>query len=103
MFAVVKTGGKQYKVSEGDIVRVDKLEGKVGDEVALGQALMLGVGAEVKIGAPLVEGSSVTGIVTRQFRDKKIIVFKMKRRKKYRNKNGHRQSLTELKITNISG
>ncbi len=101
MFAVVKTGGKQYQVSEGDVVRVDKLEGNVGDKVSLDQVLMVGEGDKVKIGAPTVKGSSVTGVVTRQFRDRKIIVFKFKRRKKYRNKNGHRQSLTELKITKI--
>ncbi len=101
MFAVIKTGGKQYQVSEGDVVRVDKLEAKVGDKVSLDQVLMVGEGAKVKIGAPTVQGSLVTGVVTRQFRDRKIIVFKFKRRKKYRNKNGHRQSLTELKITKI--
>ena len=101
MFAVIKTGGKQYQVSEGDVVRVDKLEANVGDQVSLDQVLMVGEGAKVKIGAPTVKGSSVTGMVTRQFRDRKIIVFKFKRRKKYRNKNGHRQSLTELKITKI--
>lgn len=101
MFAVIKTGGKQYQVSEGDIVRVDKLEGNVGDKVSLDQVLMVGEGDKVKIGDPMVKGCSVTGVVTRQFRDRKIIVFKFKRRKKYRNKNGHRQSLTELKITKI--
>lgn len=101
MFAVIKTGGKQYQVSEGDVVRVDKLEGNVGDKVSLDQVLMVGEGDTVKIGSPTVKGSSVTGVVTRQFRDRKIIVFKFKRRKKYRNKNGHRQSLTELKITKI--
>lgn len=101
MFAVIKTGGKQYQVSEGDILRVDKLEGNVGDKVSLDHVLMVGEGDKVKIGDPTVKGSSVTGVVTRQFRDRKIIIFKFKRRKKYRNKNGHRQSLTELKITNI--
>lgn len=101
MFAVIKTGGKQYQVSEGDVLRVDKLEAKVGDKVSLDHVLMVGEGSKIKIGAPTVQGSSVTGVVTRQFRDRKIIIFKFKRRKKYRNKNGHRQSLTELKITEI--
>ena len=102
MFAVLKTGGRQYKVSEGDLVQVNKLDGKVGDEVSLDQVLMVGDGDDLKVGSPLVEGCTVTGVVTRQFRDKKIIVFKFKRRQKYRRKNGHRQSLTELKITKIS-
>lgn len=102
MFAVLKTGGRQYKVSEGDLVQVNKLDGKVGDEVSLDQVLMVGDGDDLKVGSPLVEGCTVTGVVTRQFRDKKIIVFKFKRRQKYRRKNGHRQSLTELKITRIS-
>lgn len=98
----MKTGGRQYKVSEGDLVKVNKLDGKVGDEISLDQVLMVGDGDDLKVGSPLVEGCTVTGVVTRQFRDKKIIVFKFKRRQKYRRKNGHRQSLTELKITNIS-
>ncbi len=102
MFAVLKTGGKQYKVSEGDLVQVEKLAGNVGDEVSLDQVLMVGEGKDLKVGSPYVEGCTVTGVVTNQFRDKKILVFKFKRRQKYRRKNGHRQSLTELKITSIS-
>lgn len=102
MFAVLKTGGKQYKVSEGDLVQVEKLDGNVGDEVSLDQVMMIGEGEELKIGAPFVDGCKVTGVVTKQFRDKKVLIFKFKRRQKYRRKNGHRQSLTELKITGIS-
>jgi len=102
MFAVLKTGGKQYKVSEGDLVQVEKLDGNVGDEVTLDQVMMVGEGEDLKIGSPFVDGCSVTGVVTKQFRDKKVLVFKFKRRQKYRRKNGHRQSLTELKITDIS-
>ena len=102
MFAVLKTGGKQYKVSEGDLVQVEKLDGNVGDEVTLDQVMMVGEGEDLKIGSPFVDGCSVTGVVTKQFRDKKVLVFKFKRRQKYRRKNGHRQSLTELKITGIS-
>lgn len=102
MFAVLKTGGKQYKVSEGDLLRVEKLAGNVGDEISLDRVLMVGDGDDLKVGSPYVEGCIVTGVVTRQFRDKKVLIFKFKRRKKYRRKNGHRQSLTELKITGIS-
>ena len=102
MFAVLKTGGKQYKVSEGDLVKVEKLAGNVGDEISLDQVLMVGEGESLKVGSPYVEGCTVTGVVTRQFRDRKVLIFKFKRRQKYRRKNGHRQSLTELRITGIS-
>lgn len=102
MFAVLKTGGKQYKVSEGDIIQVEKLDHKVGDQVTLDKVLMAGDGADVKVGTPYLEGCTVTGEVDDQFRGKKIIVFKKHKRKKYRRKNGHRQELTRLKITGIS-
>ena len=95
MIAVVKTGGKQYKVSEGDVIQV-------GATINLENVLICGEGDSIKIGTPYVEGCSVACEVTEQLRGKKIIVFKKHRRKNYRRKNGHRQSLTRLKITGIT-
>ena len=102
MIAVVKTGGKQYKVSEGDVIQVEKLDGDVGDTINLKEVLICGEGDSIKIGTPFVKGCSVACEVSEQLRGKKIIVFKKHRRKKYRRKNGHRQSLTRLKITRIT-
>tara|TARA_B100000686_G_C16593753_1_gene864838 strand:+ start:262 stop:618 length:357 start_codon:yes stop_codon:yes gene_type:complete len=102
MIAVVKTGGKQYKVSEGDVIQVEKLEGKVGDTIDLEEVLICGEGESVKIGTPFVKGCTVSCEVTEQLRGRKIIVFKKHRRKNYRRKNGHRQSLTRIKITGIT-
>ncbi|HEX2673101.1 MAG TPA: 50S ribosomal protein L21 [Polyangiaceae bacterium] len=101
MYAVIKTGGKQYRVSEGDRLRVEKLEGAVGDKLDFPEVLMIG-GEKVSIGAPLVKGAKVAAEITAQGWGKKIIVFKMRRRKRYRRKNGHRQPYTELKVTGIS-
>ncbi|NMD39574.1 MAG: 50S ribosomal protein L21 [Deltaproteobacteria bacterium] len=101
MYAVIKTGGKQYKVEEGDIVRVEKIEAEKGDAVTFDNVLLIG-GDEYAIGTPPVKGASVSASVVRQFRDKKIVVFKMKRRKRYRKTQGHRQYLTEVRITKIS-
>jgi large subunit ribosomal protein L21 len=101
MYAVIKTGGKQYRVSEGDRLRVEKLEGAVGDTVKFAEVLMLG-GEKVAIGAPLVSGANVSAEIVSQGLGKKIIVFKMRRRKRYRRKNGHRQPFTELKITGVT-
>ncbi len=100
MYAVVKTGGKQYKVSEGDLLKVEKLEGAVGDTVELGEVLMVG-GEEVRIGTPLLPGAKVKARILEQDKDKKILVFRSKRRKNYRKKYGHRQPITRLKITGI--
>ncbi len=102
MFAVVKTGGKQYKVSEGDVIQVEKLEGEVGAAVTLDQVLMVGENEDVQVGTPMLDGNQVTAEITEQLKDKKIIVFKKKRRKNYRRKNGHRQLVTRLKITKVS-
>ncbi len=102
MFAVLKTGGKQYKVSQGDVIQVEKLEGNVGDEVTLDQVLMISEDETVDVGSPVLEGSQVTGEIIDQAKGKKIIVFKKHRRKNYRRKNGHRQLITHLKITKIS-
>ena len=101
MYAVIKTGGKQYRVSEGDTLRVEKLDGEVGSKLELGEVLMVG-GDKVAVGSPTVKGAKVTAEITAQDRAKKIVVFKMKRRKNYRRKQGHRQPFTEIRITGIS-
>jgi large subunit ribosomal protein L21 len=101
MYAVIKTGGKQYRVSEGQLLRVEKLPGSAGDKVTFGEVLLVG-GDSPKIGRPLVAGAAVAAEITGQDRGKKIVVFKFRRRKNYRRKNGHRQPYTELKITGIS-
>jgi large subunit ribosomal protein L21 len=102
MFAIVKTGGKQYRVADGDVIKVERLDAEIGATVALDEVLMLGAGADVKIGAPLVAGAKVTATVLDQNRGDKIIVFKKKRRQGYRRKRGHRQYHTVLRITGIS-
>lgn len=101
-YAVVETGGKQYKVSEGDVIKVEKLDVEAGGLVDLEKVLLIG-GEEVKIGAPYVEGAKVTAEVVKNGKTKKIIVFKYKAKKNYRRKQGHRQPYTELKITSILG
>lgn len=101
MYAVIKSGGKQYKVAEGDFLKVDKLDKAVGETVEFGEVLMVG-GNTIKVGAPLVAGAQVTAKVAAQGKDKKILVFKSKRRKNYRKMHGHRQHHTLLKIEKIS-
>lgn len=102
MFAVVKTGGKQYKVAKNTIIKVEKIEGELGSKVEFDQVLILGESSKISfIGTPVVQGARVTAEITSQFRDDKVIVFKKKRRQNYRRKAGHRQSLTELKILDI--
>jgi large subunit ribosomal protein L21 len=101
MFAVIKTGGKQYKVAENDIVVVEKLDGNKGDVLQLTEVLMVGEGAKAEIGVPTVSGASVAAEVLDQSRSDKIIVFKKKRRKKYRRTHGHRQDQTVLRVTEI--
>ena len=100
-YAVIKTGGKQYRVEPGTRIRVEKLAGAVGDKVDLAEVLMLG-GETLKVGKPTVAGASVTAKIVAQDRGAKIIVFKIRRRKNYRRKKGHRQSYTELEVTSIS-
>ncbi|MCX4349620.1 MAG: 50S ribosomal protein L21 [Alphaproteobacteria bacterium] len=99
MYAVIKTGGKQYKVASGDVVKLEKIAGEEGKEVVFNEVLAL----DGIIGTPLVAGASVKAQVLKQTRDDKIIVFKKKRRQNYRRKNGHRQSITLVKITDIIG
>ena len=101
MYAVIKTGGKQYKVKEGDTIKVEKLDGKEGDSIELDHVLMLSDGDKVTLGQPLVEGASVTATVKAQGKGKKIRIIKFKRRKQYRRQMGHRQAFTELAITGI--
>ena len=101
MFAVIKSGGKQYKVAKDDIIRVEKLDAEEGANVALDQVLMVGDDKGQTVGAPLVDGASVSATVLEQMRDRKIIVFKKKRRQNYRRRNGHRQHLTVLRIDEI--
>jgi len=100
-YAVIRTGGKQYRVSEGDVVKIEKLAGAVGDKITLEDILFVGGDGEAKIGAPLVANAKVTGEIVGQMRAKKVIVFKKKRRKSYSRQQGHRQYQTALKITGI--
>lgn len=101
MYAVFRSGGKQYRASEGDRVRVERLNAEEGDAVEFDQVLMVGDGADVTLGTPLVEDGCVQGIVTAQGRGKKITVTKFKRRKNYKRIMGHRQHFTEVEITSI--
>jgi large subunit ribosomal protein L21 len=103
MFAVIRTGGKQYKVAKDDVISVEKLAGEPGAVIALGEVLMIGNGGEVKTGTPLLTGASVAATVVEQTRAPKIIVFKKKRRHNYRRKKGHRQHQTVLRIAEIRG
>lgn len=103
MYAVIKTGGKQYRVVKDDIIEVELLESAVGDSITIENVLMIGNEGSVKIGAPTVAGASVVATVHNQKKGDKIIVFKKKRRQNYRRKNGHRQNITVLKITAING
>jgi len=101
MFSVIETGGKQYKVSVGDKIKVEKLEGEEGGKVSFDKVLLVSSDDDTKIGAPYLEKSKVTGEIVAQKRDKKKIVFKYKAKKRERTKNGHRQHYTEVKITDI--
>ncbi|MFT3773699.1 MAG: 50S ribosomal protein L21 [Minicystis sp.] len=101
MYAVIRTGGKQYRVTEGQTLRVEKLPGSAGDKVTFGEVLLVG-GDTPKIGQPLVKGASVAAEIKAQDKGPKIVIFKFRRRKNYRRKTGHRQPYTELKITGIT-
>jgi large subunit ribosomal protein L21 len=102
MFAVIKTGGKQYKVAKDDVIEVEKIDLEAGKAVELGDVLMLSDGGKVEVGAPFLSGAKVSAEVVEQTRGDKVIIFKKKRRKNYRRKKGHRQDLTVLKITGIA-
>ncbi|MBX9620884.1 MAG: 50S ribosomal protein L21 [Alphaproteobacteria bacterium] len=101
MFAIIKTGGKQYKVAANDVIKVEKLIGASGDTIEFSDVLMMGEGSSVKVGEPLVSNARVCGTVLDQIRDDKVIIFKKNRRHNYRRKNGHRQYLTVVRITDI--
>ncbi len=102
MFAVIKTGGKQYRVSQGDKLRVESLDADEGESINLDQVLMLGEGDKVTVGEPLVSGATVSAKVLTHGRGKKIDIVKFRRRKHYRRQMGHRQNYTELEITGIA-
>ena len=102
MYAIIVTGGKQYKVSEGDTLFVEKIEAEEGSAVTFDQVLLAGEGEDVKVGAPTVEGATVEAKVLKNGKAKKIYVFKMKRKKNYRNKKGHRQPYTKVTIEKIN-
>ena len=103
MFAVVRTGGKQLRVAPGESVRVEKLDGAIGDTVELDEVLLLGGEGDARIGTPLVQGAKVIGKITDQALGPKLIIFKMKRRKGYRRKAGHRQLYTEIRVDRVEG
>jgi len=102
MYAIVRTGGKQYQITAGDQVRVEKLAGEVGDTVELADVLLVADGDDVKIGQPVLEGAKVTARIVEQDKAKKVLVFKKKRRKGYQVKRGHRQPYTALEIKEIT-
>lgn len=102
MYAVIKTGGRQYKVEPGQIIRIGKLQAQVGENVTLSEVLLVKDGDSLKAGAPLLEGATVEATVLTHDRDKKIIVFKKKRRQGYQKTQGHRQDYTEIKVTAIN-
>lgn len=102
MYAIIQTGGKQYRVAAGDVLRVERLPGQRGDAVNLDQVLLVSEdGGEVRVGTPLVENASVRGLILSQGKAKKLVVFKKKRRKNYRRKQGHRQLFTAVQIQEI--
>lgn len=102
MYAVIKTGGKQYRVVAGEKIKVEQIPAEVGAEITLDQVLMVGEGESVKVGAPVVAGAKVTAKVIAQGRHDKVKIFKMRRRKHYQKHQGHRQNYTEIQIGEIS-
>jgi large subunit ribosomal protein L21 len=100
--AIIKTGGKQYRVAVGDKLRIEKLDNAVGSPIEFSEVLFLGSGAEAKVGTPLIAGAKVSATIKAHGRGKKLVVYKFRRRKNFRRKNGHRQSFTEVEITGIS-
>lgn len=103
MYAVFRTGGKQYRASEGDVLRVERLDAEVGDTVAFEEVLLVGAGGDIKVGTPVLAGSKVEATVRSQGRARKIEVVKFKRRKNYKRQHGHRQYFTEVEVTSIAG
>lgn len=103
MRAVIKTGGKQYRVSEGDVLKVEKLSGEPGARIEISEVLAVGEGEGIKIGTPIVAGASVVAEILGHDKDKKVIIYKKKRRKGYDKRTGHRQPFTSIKIQEIKG
>ncbi|TAK76550.1 MAG: 50S ribosomal protein L21 [Aquabacterium sp.] len=102
MYAVIKTGGKQYKVAAGEKIKVEQIAAEVGQEIVIDQVLAVGNGADLKVGSPLVAGASVKATVVAQGKHDKVRIFKMRRRKHYRKSQGHRQTFTELEISSVN-
>ncbi|MCB1102846.1 MAG: 50S ribosomal protein L21 [Kiritimatiellae bacterium] len=102
-YAVVQTGGKQYRVQAGDVLEVERLDGDVGAKVTLSSVMAMSNGSELVVGAPEIDGAAVVAEILEQFRGKKVVAFKMKKRKGYHRKVGHRQELTKLKVEAING
>ncbi|MBD90368.1 MAG: 50S ribosomal protein L21 [Deltaproteobacteria bacterium] len=102
MYAVIRTGGKQYRVEEGDVVKIEKIDGERGSELTFDDVLLVGNDDETHVGTPTVAGASVSGTILEQDRDKKIVVFKFRRRKNYIRKQGHRQAYTRVRINGIA-
>ena len=102
MYAVIKTGGKQYKVAAGEKIKIEQIAADVGQEVVIDQVLAVGIGADLKVGSPLVAGASVKATVVAQGKHDKVRIFKMRRRKHYKKSQGHRQTYTELQIDAVS-
>ena len=103
MYAVIKTGGKQYRVAKDDVLEIERIAGEAGTKIEFNEVLMVGSGASVKVGAPTVAGAKVTGELVEQSRGPKLIAFKKRRRKNSRRKKGHRQDLSTVRITTITG
>ena len=103
MYAVIKTGGKQYRVAKDDVVTIERVAGEAGATIEFGEVLLVGSGADVKVGTPVVSGAKVTAELVGQTRGPKLIAFKKRRRKSWRRKKGHRQDLSTVRITNITG
>ncbi len=102
MYAVVKTGGREYRVSKGDLIRVEKLEGKVGDQVELKEVLMVSEAGEARFGTPHLADVVIRGEIVQESKGEKVLTYKMKRRKNYRRFKGHRQTFTTLKVNDIN-
>ena len=103
MYAVIKTGGKQYRVSAGEKIKIEQIPADIGSEIVLDQVLMVGEGEAVKLGTPLLNGAAVKAKVVGHGRGDKVHIFKMRRRKHYRKSQGHRQNYTEVEILGIAG
>lgn len=102
MVAIIKTGGKQYTVTENDVIQIEKLNNEVGDKVTFEEVLLVSNDGDVKVGKPFVEGAKVTGVVEAQGKGEKVVIFKFKRKKDYRRKRGHRQLYTQVRIESIN-